>query len=92
MKLLFEDGLGLDGLKLGLEVLGGKGARVGAAAGVVDVVRVVLELVTFLSPRGVSESVIVSNIGDCDVVEESECSEVVEWRGCGVNRRTPSWR
>lgn len=53
MDLFLEDGFGLDGLELGLEVLERVGVRaaVGAATRIVDVVVVVFELVTLTAPN-----------------------------------------
>lgn len=50
VELLFEDGLGLDGLKLGLEVAGGIRAGVASTTGIGYVVAHVLNLITGLAP------------------------------------------
>jgi hypothetical protein len=50
VQLLFEDGLGLDGLELGLEVLELVGRGVAAAAGVVHVVGHVFDFVAVTAP------------------------------------------
>jgi hypothetical protein len=59
MQLLLEDGLGLDGLELGLEVFHVEGRRIASAAGIVEVVAHVLEFITFTAPgcRCVSDDV-----------------------------------
>lgn len=50
MELLFEDGLGLDGLKLGLEVLELVGRRVAATACVVHIAGHVFDFVAVSAP------------------------------------------
>lgn len=50
MQLLFKDGLGLDGLELGLEVLQLVSARVGSAASIREIVGVVFQFVAFATP------------------------------------------
>ena len=58
MELLFEDGVGLDGLKLGLEVFGDVGAGVAATAWVRLVVGYVIDFVAREAPvKGSSWSV-----------------------------------
>lgn len=55
---LFEDGLRLQRLELGLEVLELRGGGVAAAAGVVQVVGRVLEFVAVSAPGAVSMSIL----------------------------------
>jgi hypothetical protein len=58
MQLLLEDGLGLDGLELGLEVFHVEGRRIASAAGIVEVVAHVLEFITFTAPIAFSAAVL----------------------------------
>jgi hypothetical protein len=50
VELLFEDGLGLDRLELGLEVSSGERAGIASATWVDKVVTSVFDLVTFTAP------------------------------------------
>ena len=50
VQLLLEDGLGLDGLELGLEVLHVESRRIASAASIVEVVAHILELIAFTAP------------------------------------------
>ena len=62
-----EDGLGLDGLELGFEVLRevAGGGRVGATAWVGDVVTVVLELVALTAPGKIGLELVPSTNDSC---------------------------
>ena len=53
MKLFFEDGVGVHGFELGLEVAESLGVAVGAAALVGEIVAVVLRLLALDAPTGV---------------------------------------
>jgi len=60
MELLFEDRLGLDGLKLGLKVPSWVRAGVASAASIVDVVAHVLDLFASLAPISFAAAVLLS--------------------------------
>lgn len=66
MKLLFEDGLGLDGLELGLEVFELVGRGVAAAACIVHVVGHVFDLVAVSAPGIVL--VLIIRAGDLEIL------------------------
>jgi hypothetical protein len=50
VNLLLEDGLGLDGLELGLEVFGSVGAGVASATRIVHIVAIVVDFIAIAAP------------------------------------------
>lgn len=59
VELLFEDGLGFNGLELGFEVFEADvGGAVAAAAGVGEVVREVIDFIAFAAPIALSSTVL----------------------------------